>query len=29
MAYGYGLSVTPLQLAHAYATLGAAAWRAA
>jgi len=23
MAYGYGLSVTPLQLAHAYATLGA------
>ncbi len=22
MAYGYGLSVTPLQLAHAYATLG-------
>lgn len=24
LAYGYGLSVTPLQLAHAYATLGAA-----
>ncbi len=24
IAYGYGLSVTPLQLAHAYATLGAA-----
>lgn len=23
LAYGYGLSVTPLQLAHAYATLGA------
>jgi len=23
MSYGYGLSVTPLQLAHAYATLGA------
>ena len=23
IAYGYGLSVTPLQLAHAYATLGA------
>jgi cell division protein FtsI (penicillin-binding protein 3) len=23
VAYGYGLSVTPLQLAHAYATLGA------
>ena len=23
MAYGYGLSVTPLQLAHAYATIGA------
>ena len=22
MSYGYGLSVTPLQLAHAYATLG-------
>ena len=23
MSRGYGLSVTPLQLAHAYATLGA------
>lgn len=23
MAYGYGMSVTPLQLAHAYATIGA------
>jgi cell division protein FtsI (penicillin-binding protein 3) len=23
MSYGYGLSVTPLQLAHAYATIGA------
>ena len=23
MSHGYGLSVTPLQLAHAYATLGA------
>jgi cell division protein FtsI (penicillin-binding protein 3) len=23
MAYGYGVSVTPLQLAHAYATIGA------
>ena len=23
MSHGYGLSVTPLQLAHAYATIGA------
>ena len=27
MAYGYGLSVTPLQLAQAYAVLGAGGMR--